>query len=95
MQLIPFPGKAQYKDLAGILPLKSFDHFNERGFTRSIRTQKGKEFPFTDVEVHPVNSPDILEVFTYLPDLYDGFLFQILDFIIQMNEKLFNIKGFA
>jgi hypothetical protein len=73
--------------------LKSFDHFDEGGFTCSVRAKKSKEFPFADVEVYAINSPDILEVLAYLPDLDYGFLSQSIILLIQMNEKLFNITA--
>jgi hypothetical protein len=89
MYLIPFPGKSQYKDFTGILLLKAFDHFDEGGFTRSVRSEKGKEFPFPDAEVYAVNCPDILEVLAYLTDLYYGFLIQTKIFTGSNERKTF------
>ncbi len=36
-------------------------------------SEKGKKFPFMDVEVDPINRPDIPEILAYLLNLYDGF----------------------
>jgi hypothetical protein len=89
MCLVPFPWESQYKDFPGILLLKSLYHFNEGGFTRPVRTEKGKKFPFLDAEVYAVNCPDIPEVLSYLADLYYGFLIQTKIFTGSNERKTF------